>query len=147
LSTVVKNAADLSHDRCIDLARGIHRARAALVSHAEAFAQRNDLEGAHMSILHALGLGGEMRMSDLASGVVVGAATATRRAKQLEERGLVSRRRSDESQREVLISLTEKGEAMFEESFAHLHAEHRKYFDDRFTEEEQGQLQALFQLL
>ena len=144
---MVRNAVDLANDRCIDLARGIHRARAALVSHAEAFGRRNDLEGAHMSILHALGLGGEMRMSDLASGVVVGAATATRRAKQLEERGLVIRRRSDESQREVLISLTEKGRALFEESFAHLHAEHQKYFDDRFTEEEQGQLQLLFQLL
>lgn len=144
---MVKNAAGLSNDRCIELARGIHRARAALVSHAEAFGRRNDLEGAHMSILHALGLGGEMRMSDLASGVVVGAATATRRAKQLEERGLVRRRRSEESQREVLISLTGPGEVMFEKSFAHLHSEHRAYFDERFTEAEQTILAELFERL
>ena len=105
------------------------------------------LEVAHLSMLHALGLGGEMRMSDLASRVVVGAATVTRRAKQLEQRGLVRRKRSDESQREVLIRLTTKGGALFERSFAHLHAEHRSYFDDRFTKEEQKELQRLLERL
>ena len=121
--------------------------RAERLEHEDSFAQLNDLEVAHLSMLHALGLGGEMRMSDLASRVVVGAATVTRRAKQLEQRGLVHRKRSDESQREVLISLTTKGEALFERSFAHLHAEHQRYFDDRFTNEQQKELQRLLERL
>jgi DNA-binding MarR family transcriptional regulator len=133
-------AVELSGDRCIVLARAIHRAHDALVAHAEAFARLNRLEAAHLSMLHALGLRGEMRMGDLAASVVVGAATVTRRAKQLEERGLVRRKRSEKSQREVLISLTRKGEALFERSFTHLHAEHRRYFDERFTNQEQRDL-------
>jgi len=144
---VARSAKELSTDRCIALAYGIHRARNALESHLEAFARGHGLEVAHLSILHVLGLGGETRMKDLASRVVVGAATITRRAKQLEERGLVCRKRSSESQREVLIRLTASGEAMFEMSFSHLHDEHRKYFDDRFTPDEQRQLLRLLEML
>lgn len=146
-SDIVRSAQELSTDRCIALAYGIHRARNALESHLEAFARDHGLEPAHLSILHALGLNGETRMKDLASRVVVGAATITRRAKQLEERGLVRRERSKESQREVLIRLTTSGEAIFEESFSHLHNEHRTYFDDHFTRDEQQQLQRLLEML
>jgi DNA-binding MarR family transcriptional regulator len=144
---VAKKAKQLHKDRCITLARGIHRARRALLSHAEDFANGEGLEAAHVSILHALGLVGEMRMSDLAAKVVVGAATLTRRAKQLEERKLVARERSPESQREVLIRLTKQGQALFERSFAHIHGKHRAFFDDRFSPSEQRQLAALFEKL
>jgi len=65
----------------------------------------------------------------------------------LEERALVRRRRSNESQQEVLISVTTLGEAMFEDSFLHLHHEHRAYFDERFNQQEQQQLQQLFERL
>lgn len=139
------SAAGQSDDRCIVLARAIHRAHDTLVAHAESFARSNGLEVGHLSMLHALGLRGEMRMGDLAESVVVGAATVTRRAKQLEERELVRRRRSEESQREVLISLTKEGEALFERSFAHLHAAHRQYFDERFTHQEQRALERLLE--
>jgi len=141
------NAMELSKDQCIALAYGIHRARQALESHLEAFGRTQGLEAAHLSILHTLGLGGEMRMTDLAARVIVGPATITRRAKQLEERALVRRKRSKQSQREVLISLTPLGEAMFEDSFFHLHHEHRAYFDERFNQQEQQQLQQLFKRL
>ena len=144
---MTRNAAELATDRYIALAYGIHRARSQLESHVESFARGHDLEVAHLSMLHALGLGGEMRMSDVAARVVVGAATVTRRAKQLEQRGLVRRRRSTTSDREVLISLTKKGATLFEASFTHLHAEHQRYFDDRLTAEQQQQLQRLLDQL
>ena len=143
LAGVAKKAKTLHKDRCIELARGIHRGRRMLVSHAQEVADKEGLNAAHVSMINALGLMGEMRMGELASSVVVGSATITRRAKQLEERNLVVRRRSSESEREVLISLTDEGEAMFERSFRYLHGRHRALFDERFTEKEQLQLQRL----
>ena len=144
---LVRSARELSKDQCIALAYGIHRGHNALTAHVETFARDHRLEAAHLSMLHTLGLGGEMRMKDLSSRVILGAATTTRRAKQLEERGLVQRKRSDESQREVLIRLTKNGEAMFEASFSHLHYGHREYFDDRLTREERHQLERLLEKL
>ena len=47
----------------------------------------------------------------------------------------------------MLIRLTKSGEAMFQKSFSHLHCEHQKYFNDRFTQEEQRQLQQLLNRL
>ena len=143
----VRNAKELSKDQSIALAYGIHRSHDALASNVEAFARHHRLEAAHLSMLHTLGLGGEMRMKDLASRVILGAATTTRRAKQLEERGLIQRKRSDESQREVLIRLTKKGNAMFEKSFANLHQAHRTYFDGRLSKAEQQMLERLLDKL
>lgn len=144
---MANSAHELAGDRCITLGRCIHRASEALTSHAEAFGRRHDLSTAHLSVLHALGLFGETRMKDLGTRVAVGAAGITRRAQQLEERGLVRRKRSSESEREVLIGLTKAGEAMFQQSFTNLHREHRQYFDERLTAEEQRQLQKLLDKL
>jgi DNA-binding MarR family transcriptional regulator len=146
-SALPPTASELSQARCIHLAYGIHRARAALESHVETFAATRGLTGTHMSILHTLGLGGEMRMKDLGARVVMGGPTLSRRAQQLEDRELIRRRRSEQSQREVLIQLTSAGESMFEASFAHLYDQHRTYFDDRFDPAEQIQLLQLFNKL
>ena len=146
-SALPPTASELPKARCIQLAYGIHRARAALESHVETFAATRGLTGTHLSILHTFGLGAEMRMKDLGARVVIGGPTLSRRARQLQDRELVRRRRSEKSQREVLIYLTEAGQSMFEESFAHLHEQHRTYFDDRFDRGEQMQLIQLFSRL
>jgi MarR family 2-MHQ and catechol resistance regulon transcriptional repressor len=121
----------------IRLAMGIHRAHRALVAHAEAFGAEQGLEVIHLSILHSLGLGGPKNMGKLAKSVVMNAPDLTRRAKQLEDRGLVVRERSKESQREVVIALTPEGEAMFGRSFRHLHSSHSDWFGARLSKAEQ----------
>ena len=142
-----RSTLDLTGDRCMNLSRGLHRSRAQMVRHAVDYARSEGLEATHLSILHVLGLGGPMPMGHLAERMVIGAATATRRAKQLEQRGLVSRQRSPESNRVVVIRLTETGEALFQQSFRHVHDAHAEYFDEHLTEADQGALLALLNKL
>jgi DNA-binding MarR family transcriptional regulator len=137
---MAKSPRTLARDRCIQLAFGIHRSHRVLAGHVAAFGMQHDLEVVHLSILHALGLHGTLRMGELADLVVIGAAGMTRRAEQLESRGLLARQRSAESQREVLVCLTKEGEDLCGRSFRHLHAAHREYFDGRLGAAEQRQL-------
>jgi DNA-binding MarR family transcriptional regulator len=135
-----RHARELWDDRAIQLAMGIHRAHRDLLAHAAEFGAQHQLEVLHLSILHALGLRGPQKMGELARTVVIGAPDMTRRGRQLEARGLVSKQRSPASQREVLMGLTAAGEALFNRSFRHLHAAHKRYFDERLTAAEQRAL-------
>src|SRR5262249_8758335 len=99
---MTRSMRSLAHDPGIRIGWVIHQCHHALVKQAEEFGDRQGLEVVHMSILHALGLGGALRMGDLAKAAAIRAPDMTRRARQLEERGLVSRTRSTTSQREVL---------------------------------------------
>jgi DNA-binding MarR family transcriptional regulator len=138
-----RDARSLLADRAIQLALGVHRCRRELIAHAAAFGEREGLEVVHLSILHAIGLQGPVKMGVLARSIVMGAPDMTRRAKQLEDRGLVARTRSATSQREVLIALTPAGEKLFQRSFCHLHEAHKAYFDERLSAAEQRELAKL----
>jgi DNA-binding MarR family transcriptional regulator len=139
----IKDVRKIPRDQLNILAGGVHRAHDALVAQAAEFGRGVDLDATQLTMIHALGLQGEMRMGELAERVVVGASRITRNAKKLEERGLVARQRSTRSEREVLISLTPEGEALFQQSFGHLVVAHQQYFDERFTENEQRTLAKL----
>jgi DNA-binding MarR family transcriptional regulator len=137
---MARDARKLGEERPIRVAMEVHRCHRDLLAHAEAFGVKEGLEVIHLSIVHSLGLRGPVKMGDLARAAVIGAPDMTRRAKQLEERGLVVRERSASSQREVLIALTPAGQALFARSFTHLHAAHQAYFDARLTATEQREL-------
>jgi DNA-binding MarR family transcriptional regulator len=123
----------------IRIAVDIHRVHRALLAHAAAFAETVELEVALLSAVHSLGLWGPVTMGRLAQLIVVDAPDMTRRAKQLEAKGLVTRRRSPTSQREVPIELTPQGKALFARSFTQLHAEHAASFDAHLSRKEQQQ--------
>jgi len=135
-----RDARKLGEERAIRVAIDVHRCHRDLLTHAEAFGGKEGLEVIHLTIVHSLGLRGPMKMGDLARVTVIGAPDMTRRAKQLEERGLVVRQRSKSSQREVLIALTPAGQALFARSFTHLHGAHQDYFDAKLTVAEQREL-------
>jgi DNA-binding MarR family transcriptional regulator len=135
-----RDARKLGDERAIRVAIDLHRAHRDLLAHAEAFGAKEGLEVIHLSIVHSLGLRGPVTMGALARATVIGAPDMTRRAKQLEERGLVSRERSASSQREVVIALTPAGQALFARSFTHLHGAHAAYFDARLSAAEQREL-------
>jgi DNA-binding MarR family transcriptional regulator len=137
---MARDARKLGEERAIRVAMDVHRCHRDLIAHADAFGAREGLEVIHLSIVHSLGLRGPAKMGDLARATIIGAPDMTRRAKQLEERGLVARERSASSQREVLISLTPAGQSLFARSFTHLHAAHAAYFDARLTAAEQRDL-------
>jgi DNA-binding MarR family transcriptional regulator len=134
------SARELSPARCMELSRGFHRVRAEMSRHAEDWAATAGMEAVHLGMLHVLGLRGPTRMSDLAQRTVIASPTLTRRAQQLEDMGLARRERSETSNREVLLTLTDAGQRAFEESFRSIHDEHARYFDERLKPSEQRQL-------
>ncbi|GAB2731288.1 MarR family winged helix-turn-helix transcriptional regulator [Kitasatospora kifunensis] len=72
-------------------------------------ADAGGLSLAQMALLDPLSLGGDLPVGQLASAAGVSVPTATRMLQQLETKGIVTRRRSPEDERRVLISLTEEG--------------------------------------
>lgn len=88
-----------------------------------------------------------LRMCDLAQLSLLTRSHATQIIKQLEGRGLVLRRRSPESEREVLASLTEEGRELFERVYPAHYEFLRGCFDSRLSKPEQKELTALLRKL
>ena len=89
----------------------------------------------------------ELRMCDLAQRSLLTKSHTTQLVKQLEARELVRRRRSPESEREVLVSLTPAGEELFERVYP-AHYEHlQRLFGSRLSEREQEELTTLLRKL
>lgn len=63
-------------------------------------------------VLAALSFGGEQRQVDLAARTSIDASTVSRLVTRLVRLGLVTRHRSQNSNREVVVALTPKGDAL-----------------------------------
>jgi DNA-binding MarR family transcriptional regulator len=81
-----------------------------------------------------------VRMSDLATKMVVSPANVTRVAQSLSEKGLVTRQRAEHSDREVLARLTPEGEALFKRWFPVATAFMIELIDSQLTVAEQEKL-------
>jgi DNA-binding MarR family transcriptional regulator len=79
--------------------------------------QKLDMQMAEFDLIAALGNTDGMRMKDLAQAMITTPPNVTRICAVLEERGLVKRRRSPHSDREVVASLTAEGQRLFEATF------------------------------
>lgn len=84
-----------------------------------------------------------VRMSDLATKMVVSAANVTRVAQSLAAKGLVVRQRAEHSDREVLARLTPDGEALFQKHFPRAAAFMSSLIDSQLSRKEQEQLAEL----
>ena len=58
----------------------------------------------------------ELRVKDLGQRLYLDSSTLTPLLKRLEEKGFVTRRRSTEDERELIVTITEKGEALREKA-------------------------------
>jgi DNA-binding MarR family transcriptional regulator len=85
--------------------------------HRKFLSQNYDLAVGEFDMIATLGNTAGLRMGELASKMIASPANATRIASRLEKRGMVIRRRSQESDREVVASLTPEGEAFFAKHF------------------------------
>lgn len=105
------------------------------------------LASAEFDGLVTLGVDQPLRMCDLAQRSLLTKSHTTQVVKQLEAKGLVNRQRSRESEREVLVSLTPEGQALFERVYP-LHYEFLKeLFRGRLDAKEQEALTALLRKL
>ena len=60
----------------------------------------------------------ELRVKDVGKCLLLDSSTLTPLLKRLEEKGYVMRRRSTEDERDMIITITEKGEALKEKAIA-----------------------------
>jgi DNA-binding MarR family transcriptional regulator len=106
-----------------------------------------DLSLSDFDVLIQLGLaeGARLRMSELARKALISRSGMTRRAGQLEERGLVARQPDPSDRRSVVLTLTGEGARVLRAAlpvhFAGVHA----HFLDRLTDEELTQIGSVLQ--
>lgn len=133
--------------RPLGLAGLINRAHRVLQGLSAEVAERNDLYVGEMEAIAALGRGSAMRMGDMARAMLVSAPNATRIVKQLEDRGLAQRGPSANSDREVIVRLTPKGEDAFRACLPQLETEIQSALDSALSDREQDQLYQLLRKL
>ena len=102
---------------------------------------------AEFDCLVTLGVEQPLRMCDLAERSLVTKSHATQIVKQLEGKGLVSRQRSRQSEREVLVSLTPEGSELFNRVYPVQYEFLKELFDSRLTSAEQEELTGLLRKL
>jgi len=110
----VKNERDSPE---ITLIRRVERFRDWLNRGARREAVQYGISVPEMDVVFALGNQSGLRMGQIARSTLNSAANITRIVKKLEERQLVSRCRCPESDREVIVELTEAGVALFDEVY------------------------------
>lgn len=98
--------------------RRLWRAAALLKDLHQPHFEKLGLPMLEFDMLAALGNTKGLRMKDLAQAMITSAPNVTRVCAVMEAKGLVQRRRSETSDREVLASLTPAGERLFEDVFA-----------------------------
>lgn len=98
-------------------------------------------------MLLELGNQAGVRMTDLATKMVVSPANVTRVAQSLEQKGLVVRERAEHSDREVLAHLTPEGQALFERHFPKAAAFMGGLIDERIPGSDQAKLGELLEKL
>jgi len=77
----------------------------------------DEVDPATVPILHVLSCTGAIRLSDLAHRMQLDASTVSRHARQLEERGLISRTGDPEDRRASRVEVTELGQQTVETAF------------------------------
>jgi DNA-binding MarR family transcriptional regulator len=80
---------------------------------ASEVAESNGLHAAEMNVIDILGKYGPIPMGRLSRETFISPSNTTNTVKKLERAGLVKRNRSNNSDREVIVSLTAEGKRVF----------------------------------
>ena len=105
------------------------------------------LHPSEFDVLVHLGVEQPQKMMELAERTLLTKSNCTRVMKCLERKGLARRERGPESDREVLASLTDEGQALFRRVYPVQYQHLKTLYDSRLTEQEQEQLIALLNRL
>lgn len=107
----------MDEDNCTSVFHDVMRLRQSLRSMASRVAESVGLQSAEMSAIDTLGKYGPLTMGELARRSFFSPPNTTRTVRSLVERNLVSRQRSQSSDREVNVSLTAEGKKIFRKSY------------------------------
>ncbi len=120
MNNYVKTKASLSEQEeeiCVDIFRNIMRGRHLLYSKASNVAENIGLHAAEMNVIDILGKFGPIPMGRLSTETFISPSNTTNTVKKLERSGLVERQRSATSDREVNVTLTGNGRAVFRKCY------------------------------
>ena len=130
-------------DNCTSVFHDVMRLRHSLRSIASKVAESLDLQSAEMSAIDTLGKFGPLTMGELSRRSFFSPANTTRTVKTLVDRHLVSRQRSQSSEREVNVSLTEDGMKIFRKSYPHMLHDVNELLGSKLNQKERQTLASL----
>jgi DNA-binding MarR family transcriptional regulator len=134
-------------ESCISIFRNVMRLRQKLASTASEVARSHDLHTSEMSLMDTLGKYGSLPMGELAALSFSSPANATYTVRSLEQRELLLRKRSLESQRVVDVHLTSKGERIFKKTYPQTTEAINDLIQSRFTNQERKEFDKLLKKL
>lgn len=127
-------------DVCVDVFRNIMRARHEMHRKASAVAEDSGLHAAELNVIDILGKFGPVSMGRLSRETFISPSNTTSTVKKLEQAGLVERKRSVDSDREVTVSLTVKGKTLFRNCYPRILGEVYEHLSERLTQGEMATL-------
>ena len=134
------NLSEREEDTVVDIFRNIMRARHLMYTKASDVAESAGLHAAELNVVDILGKFGPISMGRLSHETFISPSNTTNTVKKLEQAGLVIRRRSDNSDRVVTVSLTSKGRALFRKCYPRILGEAQAHMDERLTRGERATL-------
>jgi len=120
-------------DVCVDIFRNVMRVRHEMHKKASAVAESVGLHAAELNVVDILGKFGPVSMGRLSNETFISPSNTTSTVKKLELAGLVVRKRSKDSDREVTVSLTGKGRAVFRRCYPRILGEVHGHLTERLT--------------
>ena len=134
------NLSEREEDTVVDIFRNIMRARHLMYTKASDVAESAGLHAAELNVVDILGKFGPISMGRLSHETFISPSNTTNTVKKLEQAGLVIRRRSDKSDREVTVGLTSKGNALFRKCYPQILAQAHELMAVRLTGDEMARL-------
>ncbi len=131
-------------DVTVDLFRNLMRARHLMHKKASDVAGSVGLHAAEMNVIDILGKFGPVSMGRLSSETFISPSNTTSTVKKLERAGLVERQRSTTSDREVNVTLTGSGRAVFRKCYPRILGKAHAHMAERLT---RGEMQLLANIL
>ena len=131
-------------DLCVDIFRDLMRGRHLMYKKASSVAESSGVHAAELNVVDILGKFGPVSMGRLSNETFISPSNTTSTVKKLELAELVERRRSSMSDREVTVSLTARGRALFRKCYPRILGEVHAHITDRLTG---GEIKALARTL
>lgn len=141
------NLSEREEDVTVDLFGNLMRARHLMHRKAAEVAGSIGLHTAEMNVIDILGKFGPISMGQLSSETFISPSNTTSTVKKLERAELVTRKRSETSDREVNVTLTGSGRAVFRKCYPHILGEAHAYMAERLTRREMQDLAGLLRKL
>lgn len=132
---------------CVSIFRNLMRARHLMHQKASGVAARAGLHAAELNVIDILGKFGPISMGRLAQNTFISPSNTTSIVKKLERAGLVQRKRSHASDREVSAGLTAKGRAIFRKCYPGILADVHEHLGERMTRKEIATLAGILRKL